>query len=396
MLTETYRSEHIPLSDAFGIPYPDAFTHPRLEYEMLTHAAGIVDLSHWGVLRLTGSDRVRFLNAMVTNDVASLAAGQSCAALMTTTKGKLVAELLVLARAEELLVLVMQGAVARVAEALEHHIIADDVEMTDVSSRYGVLSCEGPSCRDLVWRIFPREALPLKPGEFTENEYQGLRATVVRHSVAGDKGLHVLVPRGDLPRLRDFLVQGGVGIDCGPAGRIAWNMRRIENGLPWFGADVTEDNFPKETRLDGRVSYEKGCFLGQETIARMHYRGHPNWQLVGLRVDGDAPGALSWPERWENLKALPTLERDAGAAQKDLRAMSAPEAAVGTELFAGGDAERKPVGKITSAAFSPLLKRPLFLAMVRASVAAPGSALEATLGGEPVRLAVVDLPVKGA
>jgi folate-binding protein YgfZ len=390
---ETYRSADVPLSDAFGGPYPDAFSHPRLEYEMLTHTAGLIDLSHWGVLRLTGSDRVRFLNAMVTNDVASLGTGSSCAALMTTTKGKIYAQLLVLARAQELLVLVMQGPTARVVEALESHIIADDVVLTDLSAAYGVLSSEGPKCRELVWRVFPREPLPLRPGEFTENEYQGMHATVVRHSVAGDKGMHVIVARDDLERMRDYIVQGGVGIDCGPVGRVAWNIRRVENGLPWFGSDVTEDNFPGESRLGDHVNYEKGCYLGQETIARMHHRGHPNWQLVGLTVPGDTPCTPAYQERWEDLAELPTLGRDAPAAQADLRAMGAPQHAVGTELFAGAGAERKSAGRITSGVLSPRLKKPLFLAMVRATVASPGNTLDTTLGGKPVTLAVVDLPV---
>jgi folate-binding protein YgfZ len=395
MLIDTYKSEHVPMADAFGGPYPEAFSHPRLEYEMLTQHAGLIDLSHWGVLRLTGTDRVRFLNAMVTNDVASLVTGTSCAALITTTKGKIVAQLLVLARAEELLVLVMQGSTARVADALESHIIADDVALTDVSAEYGVLSSEGPRSRELVWRVFPRDALPLKAGEFTENEYQGMRAIVVRHSVVGDKGLHVIVAREHLARMRDYLVQGGVGIDCGPVGRIAWNLRRIENGLPWFGADVTDENFPKETRLDDHVNYEKGCYLGQETIARMHYRGHPNWQLVALSVPGDAPCTPAYQEQWERLAELPTLERSAAAASADLRAMSAPQHAVGTELFPVDGAERKSAGRITSAALSPRLKKPLFLAMVRAAAAAAGSTFEANLGGKTVTLAVVDLPVTG-
>jgi folate-binding protein YgfZ len=350
------------------------------------------------VLRLTGGDRTRFLNAMVTNDVASLATGSSCAALMTTTKGKIYAELLVLARKDDLLVLVMQGSTARVIEALESHIIADDVELTDVSASHGVLSSEGPKCRELVWRVFPREPLPLRPGEFTENEYQGMHATVVRHSVAGDKGLHVIVGGDHLARMRDYLVQGGVGIDCGPVGRVAWNIRRVENGLPWFGSDVTEDNFPKEVRLNDHVSYEKGCYLGQETIARMHHRGHPNWQLVALSVPGDTPCTPAYQERWENLAELPALDRDAEGARADLRAMSAPQHAVGTELFAGTGEERKAAGRITSGVLSPRLKKPLFLAMVRANVASPGNTLDTTLGGKPVTLAVVDLPVadKGA
>lgn len=373
----------------------EMFSHPRLEYDLLVHTAGLIDLPHVGVLRLTGSDRVRFLNAMVTNDVAKLAAGTSCAALMTTTKGKVYAELLVLARKDDLVVLVLQGSAQRVAESLESHIIADDVELSNVSGDYGVLACEGPKSREMVWRLFPREPLPLKPGELTENHYHDITTTVVRHSVAGDKGLLVVVPAAQLARTRDYLVQGGVGIDCGPAGRIAWNMRRVENGLPWFGADVTEENFPKEVRLDDHVSYEKGCYLGQETIARMHYRGHPNWQLVALTVPGDTPCTPAWQARWDDLANLPTLAHQPADAAGDSKAMDAPRHAAGTELFAeGGDG--KAVGRITSGVLSPALKKPLFLAMVRATVASSGSTVQATLGGKPVTLAVVDLPIKGA
>lgn len=397
MLIETYRSEHIPLSDAFGVSYPDAFSHPRLEYELLVNAAGILDASHWGVLRLSGADRVTFLNAMVTNDVAQLGPGTSCAALLTTTKGRIIAELLVLSRADDLLVLVVQGDTKAVADALEKHIIADDVELEDASASLAALSLEGPKARELAWRVFPREALPLRPGEVTENDYQGMHATLVKHTVVGDKGLHVIVARDDLPRMRDYLVQGGIGIDCGPVGRVAWNMRRVENGLPWFGADVAVDgNFPAEVRLEDHVSYEKGCYLGQETIARMHYRGHPNWSLVGLAPAGDVPAGLRYEARWDDVPGLPTLVATADAARADVEAMSL-SGIPGTALNVPGEAAdaSKSAGRITSAAFSPRLHKPLFLGLVRAALAGPGTSLHAEIDGTPVELTVVDLPIKG-
>ena len=86
----------------------------------------------------------------------------------------------------------------------------------------------------------------------------------------------------------------GQGFDLECCGYLAWNMRRVEVGEPWWGLDVG-DNFPKECRLDDLVDYEKGCFLGQETLARMRYRGHPNWLLVGLQALGRAPSALQPP-----------------------------------------------------------------------------------------------------
>jgi aminomethyltransferase len=392
----------------------DVLTHPRLEYEALTHTVGLIDLPNVGVLRLRGADRVRFLNAMVTNDVAKLTAGKACEALLTTTKGRIVAELLILARAEELLVLVLHGSIARVFEAFDSHIVADDVTLTDMTAEMAVLTLEGPKSRDVVWRIFPREPLPLEPLTFTENEYQGLHAMVVRHSVTGEKGLHVVVSRGQSERLRDYLVQAGVGMDMQVVGRVAWNVRRVEAGLLWYGVDVSEDNFPKEARLDDHVSYDKGCYLGQETIARMHYRGHPNWLLVGLTTGDDAPESLAYPQRWERVKELPTLATDEAAVRADAAALSLDHAA-GAELF-GLDADdvlaiadeiaegspaiengsaRKAAGRVTSGVLSPRLKRALFLGYVRAGAAAAGSKFRARIGGTDVTLAVVELPLPG-
>jgi len=339
---------------------PDAYTDPATEYEALTHAVALIDPACNGVLRLRGNDRVSFLNAMITNDVTKLAAGHACAALVTTTKGKIIAELLVLARAGELLVLVLQGSAARVAESFASHIIADDVSLDNLSDEHAVIAVEGPKCRELVWRVFPREPLPLEPLTFTENHYQGMHATVIRHSVVGDKGLLVVVAREHHTRMKGYLVQGAVGMDGREAGRIAWNTRRIEKGRPWIGIDVTEDNFPAESSLESHVSYDKGCYLGQETIARMHYRGHPNWKLVGLAGENDVPP-------------------------------------VGAALASESDATATtPTGRITSAIFSPALKRALCLAYVRAPLANTGERFSVRDGGVNASLVVVELPIKGA
>ena len=395
-------------------PPRDVFTHPRLEYEALTHTIGLIDLSNVGVLRLRGADRVRFLNAMVTNDVAKLAAGTACDALLTTTKGRIVAELLILSRAEELLVLVMQGSTQRVFEAFDSHIIADDVQLTDMSAEMAMFSLEGPKSREVVWRLFPREPLPLELLKFTENEYQGLHAMVVRHSVTGEKGMHVIVSRGQAERMHDFLVQAGIGMDMQLVGRVAWNMRRVEAGLPWYGLDISEDNFPKEARLDTHVSYEKGCYLGQETIARMHYRGHPNWLLAGLVAGDDAPESLAYPERMEKIGELWSQVRDAGAVNTDAAALSLDRAA-GAELFtpeaddvqsisnaisegspvSEGQSPRKAAGRITSGAMSPRLKHALFLGYVRAAHAEVGTKFRARVAGVDLTLTVVALPLPG-
>lgn len=366
MFAKEYETEGVELVDAFGTKYPQAFASPSVEYDALVNRVVLIDLCHWGVIRLTGGDRVRFLNSMVTNDVTRLSPGTGCHAALTTVKGKLVADLAVLAREEELLVLVMQGVVDDVAAALDKHIIADDVTLENLSAEYGVLGVEGPKSRDLAWRLFPDGPLPMEPLAFGDAEYQGTPVTVLRHSVTGEKGMHFIVHRDGIAKIHDYLVQAGRGMDMERLGRAAWNVRRVENGIPWWDDDIT-DNFPKESRLDDVVNYEKGCYLGQETLARMHHRGHPNWLLVGL-----APSST-------------------GAAVTD------PSSLAGTELFAAGESSSdgaKSRGRLTSPVHSPARDGMLSLGYVRHEFADAGSQFEFLSDGNPVALEVVPLPIE--
>jgi len=360
MFTESYKAQRIALKESFGVPYPESFTDPADEYRALTATAALIDLCHWGALRLTGNDRVRLLNSLTTNDVASLSAGEACHTALATVKGKLVAEFYVLRRENELFVLVAQGDTRVVAETIEKHIIADDVELNDVSDDYGVVAVEGPESRGIVWRLFPRDPLPTERFRFVDADYLGRPVAVVNNTVTGEPGLLLVVPARGIRRIREHLIQSGRNDDMALAGRAAWNMRRVEAGLPWWGSDVVAgENFPKECRLEDVVSYDKGCFLGQETLARMHHRGHPNWLLVGLVPNDETPG----------------------------------DAPRGTEVFSADD-PNKAVGRITSSAPSPKLNKNLLMGYVRTAFAEPGTELALGPGGSGATVTVTPLPLK--
>jgi folate-binding protein YgfZ len=231
--------------------------------------------------------------------------------------------------------------------------------------------------------------------DFVETDYLGTPVTILRASVSGEDGYQMIVPSDGIRRVRDHLVQSGRADDAVPAGLAAWNMRRVEAGLPWWGADVAaEANFPKECRLDDVVSYEKGCFLGQETLARMHHRGHPNWLLVGLTPGGELPGAetpafiaagadaesIRWAGREDVADALRALDMSAAVP-------------AGAELFASDD-PIKAVGRITSTSFSPKLNKPLLMGYVRPAVAEPGAELALRTGAVEGAVIVTPLPVE--
>lgn len=372
MFADTYKAAGVVLRNWFGVQYPEAFTHPADEYRALTSTAALIDLCHWGVLRLTGDDRVRLLNSLTTNDAASLDTGGGCHSALTTLKGKLLAELYVLRSEEELLVLVAQGDTGVVADTIEKHIIADDVDVADVSADIAVFAVEGPKSRAVLWRLFPSQPIPDERLRFDDTDCLGTPVTIVRNSVTGESGYHLIVPAANAWRVRDYLIQSGRADDMSLIGRVAWNTRRVEAGLPWWGADVTAgENFPKECRLDGVVSYTKGCFLGQETLARMHHRGHPNWLLVGLTPRADLLGLETHQDTWPDVSHTPPV--------------NAP-------LFTPADLD-KQAGRLTSPVFSPKFRKPLALGYVRTALAEPGTEMVLRTGDQDTTLVVTPLPV---
>jgi folate-binding protein YgfZ len=391
MFTVSYKTEGVILTESFGVLYPDAFAHPMQEYRALTSSAALVDLCHWGLLRLTGRDRVRLMNSLTTNDAASLAAGEACHSALTTVNGKLVAELLVLVGDRDVTVLVAQGDPRVVHDTFDKHIIADDVSLENTSGGYGVLSVEGPRSREIVWRLFPDRPIPTERYRFIDTDYQGIPVTILNHHVTGETGYQLIVPADGIRRIRNYLIQAGRAEDAALAGRSAWNTRRIEAGLPWWGDDVAaEENFPQECRLDGLVSYSKGCFLGQETLARMHHRGHPNWLLVGLSPAAEVTG-LKVPAFVSGDSAIDSRPESVARALRELNAMAS--IVVGSGLYAREE-PHKQSGRITSSAFSPKLGKPLFLGYVRPALAEPGTELVLRAGGVESTLVVTPLPVE--
>jgi folate-binding protein YgfZ len=332
---------------------------------------------------------------MVTNDIAALEPGRGSHALITTIQGKITAELFVFAREEDALVLVSQGNAGETYDILEKHIVTEDVAVEDLSSRYGVIALEGPKAEDVLWRIFPTGPFPKEPLHSVEREFEDTKIFLMRNSVTGDAGYHMMVPAKDVPRLRDFLIQAARGSDGLPVGAVAWNMRRVEKGLPWFGVDFTEDRLPDEARLGSTISYTKGCFRGGETLSRLHNRGQVNRVLVGLTIgDDDVPEAVK-------KIAAEFAAEVRGDDEQNLRREAPPIAealdlqesyGARPELFPSKtmDDSGKSIGRVTSVAFSPELQKPLILGYLRRDVAEGKSDV---FLGAGTRLTPVDLPL---
>jgi folate-binding protein YgfZ len=242
------------------------------DYRLLREAAGMLD-GQRGVVELAGPDAVEYLQGQLTNDVAALAPGRGCYALLLNPKGRILADARVLMLSPETLRLDTEPeALGELLSNLTMYKIGRQVAVTDRSAEWELISLIGPQARDRAGL-----AVPAAENSFAESELDGVRTL----SIATDTGLDVAYAPADRARIRDALALRGAE----PVGMAAAEVLRIERGRPRFGIDMGADNLPGELGLEQRaVSFSKGCYVGQEPVARMYHRGHPNRHLRGLRV----------------------------------------------------------------------------------------------------------------
>lgn len=261
---------------------PDTACHgdPRAGYEALKERAGLVDRSDRTVLRLAGRDPVEMLNAILTNEVPR-EANLGIYATLLNPKGRIQTDLRILKSGEDVLVDTEPEGAGAAREILGHYAPFSRVEIEDLSANgsWGILGLYGPRAHELLdeLRLAEHESAEAEVGD-TKVLAAGVAAPV--------PGFDLLGLKEALRAAREHLKRAGAE----PVSPEAYETARIEAGFPRFGADITPENFPAEASiLDRAVSFSKGCYPGQETVARMHYRGHPNRTLHRLVVEGSSP-----------------------------------------------------------------------------------------------------------
>jgi folate-binding protein YgfZ len=324
------------------------------EHAALRSSAGVLDLSFRSRICLVGGDRVRFLHGQVTNDVKSLRAGSGCYAALTTGKGKMQSDLNIHCLADELLLDFEPGLTAMVYERLQKFIVADDVQIVDAAPHYGLLSVQGPQA-EIALRalgLFPEMPTALFASIKISDAMLG-EIYLMNLPRTGSVGFDLFVPTNSLGAVADKLIAAAKQIGGRAVGWDALEITRVEAGVPRFGADMDETNLPPECGIEARaMNYNKGCYIGQEVLNRVHSFGHVNRELRGLRLEKSA-----------------------------MR---------GDKLFFDG----KEVGQIMSAVFSPTLKANLALGCVRKEGNQIGTTLVLRNVDGESRAQVVELPFK--
>jgi folate-binding protein YgfZ len=256
------------------------------ELRAVLDGAGLLDRSERGKLALTGPDAKEFLAGQVTNDIVGLTPGIGCYAAVLTPKGKMLGDLRVLDTGDELLLDTERSALQAVFDVLRRATIGFGVELHKRTLQRGLLSLVGPRAREVAGAA----ALAGDEHSHCEATIGGVRVRLI----ATDLGVDVLCLAEDTEAVRSELVKAGAE----PVSEQAAEVVRVEHGRPRWGAELDETLIPQEAGLNDRaVSFTKGCYVGQETVARLHWKGKPNRHLRGLRLSALAdPGTPLWLE----------------------------------------------------------------------------------------------------
>ena len=343
-----------------GREVPEEFSGVDEEYRAARETVVVTDRSYRARIRVTGKDRVSFLQNMLSNDVKALQAGEGVWATLLTRKGALLADLVVYQLGDALLLEMEPEGLATAMESLSRYVVSEDVTLANTSDDEALFSLEGPSAAKLVARILvgrdENEMAALGRYRFFTDR-DGERSLRVSGSHHGPgPAFDLAVPALQATSFLSHLLDVGQPLGLRLAGWHVQEIRRIEGGIPLLGTDMDASHLPLEAGLDDAISFHKGCYIGQEYVVRLAHRGHLNRKLTGLALTGQ----------------------------------KVPQA--GDEILTSDREDARAAGGITSAVFSPSLQKPIAMGYVQSAFLEPGTELTVRSGGEALGAQVTELP----
>ncbi|MBT3351799.1 MAG: hypothetical protein HOC91_05810 [Nitrospinaceae bacterium] len=262
-----------------GWQVPANFGNPATEHLASRESAAVIDLSHRGKLRFSGPDTPKFLHGMLSNRAEDLLPGEGVYSTFLTRQGKFVADLYLYRKPESFDAILAPGMAAVLSEAIDMYIIMDQVEVEDISISQAALGLFGPESQKIL------KGAGLDPGELPEHGHIDIEGiTIAREPWTGDEGYLLTIPIERSENLWDALLKGGAI----PAGLTAFETLTLEAGTPLFGLDMNSNINPMQAGLETTaIDFEKGCYIGQEVIAKIKYLGQVNRGLCGIRLIGE-------------------------------------------------------------------------------------------------------------
>jgi folate-binding protein YgfZ len=293
VLSEMHRQNGADVGEWFGCALPNDFGDWQTEYRSLRQTVGLLDKNYRAYLNFSGPDRVRYLNAILTNDIKGLARNHANLSLFLNPQGHIQAEIETHALADKLFCVTYAMIRERLVSAMDKYIIMDDVTLADRTEECSTLALEGPKAAAVVAEVAGLNLEDLGELESREVSVDGIESRLVRRTPGKEPSGEFLLHREQVQDLWKILRATTKKYGGGPAGYAALNAVRLEQGIPWFGYDFGEKQIPHEAGLqDSHISYTKGCYTGQEIVERVRSRGQVNRVRVSLRfATKEAPPA---------------------------------------------------------------------------------------------------------
>jgi folate-binding protein YgfZ len=336
-LVEQHQAAGAKLGSYHACVLPETFSNFEDEYRAAREAVAIFDTNWHAIVELSGPDRSRYLNAIVSNDVKNLGEGHGILALLLDPKGHILAELGTYALKNRLLTLSHASLRQRTVETLDKYIIMDDVTLEDVTDKLGSLAIEGPFAAKMLDKAYGIDLEEFADLDIRSVHIDSMPCEIIRRSHFGYAGAEIIAPRKSLIQLWENLLalvrlRGGL-----PIGMKTLESLRLEAGIPFYPADFNDTVIPHEAAVETtHISFTKGCYTGQEIVERVRSRGQVNRLRVKLKFSTPEPPPFA------------------------------------TRLSAEG----KEVGIITSSAFSPKFGAAIGMGYSRREHNAPGATLE--------------------
>lgn len=364
--TEPYEMKKLGLHDdhqqagAHFAPYgewelPEYYGDVSQEYSAVRNGVGLADLSFQGHFLISGSDHDAFMQNLISNDMLLLSKDRGIYTTLLTAKGKVLSEFSLYPVSDGLFLEVESTNAEKTREQLLRFKLRSQVKIEALP--WGRLMVSGPRARPLLETFFGETLPAMEERSFFERAWEGHSLLCIKRSITGEEDYHLYLAEEGLALLWEKLLSIGQDLETLPIGQAALEILRIEAGLPRYGEEIDEDILPIEAGLqEEAISYTKGCYPGQEVVARIKTYGHVTKNLYGLVLEGS-----EIPE------------------QK-------------SQIFIGD----KKVGWITSATQSPLMGKVIALCYLRRKFAVPGADLEVEVGSARTTAQAVPLPFKGS
>lgn len=311
--------------------------------------AGVIDLSSRGRLLVSGSEAVMFLNGLITNDMKTLKLNSWMPAVFPNVQGRLIAAVRIIHRKDGFLIDTEHASLETITKLVGRFTLAGDFQVTELSTETAMISVQGRKAAEVVREALDETAATVARAEVATVPFENGKVTVIRATHSGEDGFDLFVDTNAAEHLYDSLIRAGAS----PFGDETAEVLRIEAGIPRFGIDMDETKVVTETNLDDSVSFTKGCYIGQEIIARIKYRGHVAKKLTGVLLEQNV-----------------ALESGAKIVSDD----------------------EKEIGSVTSATISPRLKQTIALVYVKYDYLAPGTKVKVIAGTREFPATVTELP----